>query len=151
MLAFYAFLMGAGVSCVNVFLPVFVVERGIAGPVGAGILVSVVGGAGVVARVVLSHHAVRSSAWARWLAVLAAGATVGVLVLLFAPATAAPVVLAVIASVLLGTTATGWNAVAMLFLISAVSDEPGVATGWMLRGFYVGTASSPTLFRCFCR
>jgi MFS family permease len=145
-LAFYAFLMGAGVSCVNVFLPLFVVERGILGPVGAGILVSVVGGAGVIARVLLSHRAERSGAWARWLGVLAAGAAAGVVVLLLAPVTGAPVVLAVIASVLLGTTATGWNAVAMLFLISVVSDEPGVATGWMLRGFYLGTASSPTLF-----
>lgn len=144
-LAAYAFLMGAGVSAVGAFLVLYGVEALGLGEARAGLVVAVVGGVGVVARVVWGRAAERMATSTAPLLVLAA-TSVAAQALIWA-AVAAGTWLLWVGAVAFGLTAASWNAVGMLAIVREVdADATGRASGIVQSAFYLGFVVCPVLF-----
>ncbi len=145
-LAVYAAMMGAGVSAIGAYLPLYAVEAvGTSAAVG-GALAALMGGAGVLARLGWGRWGDRTSrSLATPLLWLAVGAVLATVVLIGADA--GGVWLLPVAAVGLGSTAVAWNAIGMLAIVRDVAPGiSGAASGRVLLGFYVGLLSSPVAF-----
>ncbi len=141
----YALFMGAGVAAITAYLALFANEAiGLSAPV-AGSLLAVIGGVGVVARVVLSHDAGRrrtTSVPLAWLAAISLTSTV----LILLSELAGPWLLWV-AAVGVGVSASAWNGVGMLAVIRETGPgNAGRASGLVLTAFYVGLLLMPIGF-----
>lgn len=141
----YASLMGAGVAAIGAWVPLYAKE-GVGLSVNtAGAIAAVVGLVGIASRVAWGWGTERIGQFSMPLAVMGFGSTVASL-LLIAAASTGPWLLWV-AAVLFGATAVTWNAVGMLAIVAEVeNDAAGIASGFVLAGFYAGFVVSPILF-----
>jgi MFS family permease len=145
-LALYALLMGAGVGAVSAHLPLYAVERlGLEKSV-AGLVASVIGLSGVVARLLLGRAADRSHTPVTVALGRLAAAAVGATVLLLL-ADVGGVWLLWSGAVAFGASAIAWNAVGMLSIVRGVDPAlAGRASGRVLLGFFSGFVISPVTF-----
>jgi MFS family permease len=144
-LSAFAALMGIGISSVTTYLPVYVVEQVRQSPTRAGLVLTVVASLGVAARVAWGLAADRVRRPLAVLPVLGLGALVGVALFAVAPQAGAWTLW--VGAAVFGTTAMGWNGVAMLVAMTAVSRErAGWATGRVILWFYLGLVLSPVPF-----
>jgi nitrate/nitrite transporter NarK len=144
-LALYAFLMGSGVSAVNAYLPLYLVETGGASPAVAGAVVALIGFTGIISRVLWGWGSERLRGFALPLIALGAGAVVAVGLILAVQVVGMPAAWA--AALLFGATAVTWNAVGMLAVLAVSGPRfAGLASGFVLTGFYIGFVGSPLVF-----
>ncbi len=144
-LALYAFLMGSGVSAVNAYLPLYLVEIGGAAPAAAGAVVALIGLTGIVSRVAWGWGSERLRNFALPLVALGAGAIVATAMILAVQSVG--LWMAWAAAVLFGATAVTWNSVGMLAVLAVSGPRfAGLASGLVLTGFYVGFVGSPLVF-----
>ncbi len=144
-LALYAFLMGGGVSAVNAYLPLYLVEVGGASPALAGAVVALIGLTGIVSRVLWGWGSERLHGFALPLIILGAGAVVATGLILSVQSAGLPAAWA--AALVFGATAVTWNAVGMLAVLAVSGPRlAGLASGLVLTGFYIGFVGSPLVF-----
>lgn len=144
-LAVYAFLMGSGVSAVNAYLPLYLVEVGGASPALAGAVVALIGLTGVISRVLWGWGSERMRSFALPLIVLGSGAVVAIGMILAVPSVGLSAAWA--AALVFGATAVTWNAVGMLAVLAVSGPRSaGLASGLVLTGFYIGFVGSPLVF-----
>jgi nitrate/nitrite transporter NarK len=144
-LAVYAFLMGSGVSAVNAYLPLYLVEVGGASPALAGAVVALIGLTGIISRVAWGWWSERLRGFALPLIALGAGAVVAVGMILAVQVVGLSAAWA--AALVFGATAVTWNAVGMLAVLAVTGPRSaGIASGLVLTGFYIGFVGSPLVF-----
>jgi nitrate/nitrite transporter NarK len=144
-LAVYALLMGAGVSAVGAYLPLYGVEALGLSPTHAGLIAGMMGLVGIGARILWSRASERRAGVRRPLLAVAA-LSVGA-VALFWGAAATGAWLAWLGAVAFGATAVAWNAIGMLAIVRQVDTaSTGVASGIVLLGFYLGYVVAPVTF-----
>lgn len=144
-LAVYAFLMGSGVATVNAYLPLYLVETGVASTAVAGAVVALIGFTGIVSRVIWGWGSERLRGFSGPLMVLSFGAVVAIGMILAVQV--AGLGAAWLAALVFGATAVTWNAVGMLAVLAASGQRlAGFASGVVLTGFYIGFVGSPVLF-----
>ncbi|MET8249282.1 MFS transporter [Streptomyces sp. NPDC005202] len=143
-LAVFSLLLGCGIASVNTYLALYGVRRLGLGPTAAGVLVAVLGIAGIAGRVGWSKVAGQPGR-AVWLpGGLAAGA-VGAALLLATSAYAHP--LAWAAAVAVGVFAVAANAVSMVLVMQrAAPGRAGQDSALVSAGFFAGFAIGPPLF-----
>lgn len=141
----YASLMGAGVAAIGAWIPLYAHE-GVGLSVNtAGAIAAAIGLVGIVSRIAWGWGTERFGQFSLPLAVMGLGSTTATL-LLMAASRSTPWLLW-LAAVLFGVTAVTWNAVGMLAIVAEVeSEDAGVASGYVLAGFYAGFVVSPILF-----
>lgn len=142
----YIALMAAGMQATNVYVPLFAHQELRFGPTAAGAIVAVVGGAGLVARVMWGAIADRVG---RPLGVLAGLAVLSVLasILLLIALHASLPWLAWGAATIHGIAALPANVVVMLTLIRLTKSEAvGRASGVLAVGMFLGFATGPASF-----
>lgn len=139
-IAVYAFFMGAGMSTVTAYLPLYGHDRLGLPQATAGTLVGIVGAAGVVSRLWWTRlHERRSGAGgsSTILAGLAAGALLATVTVVVAAQAGSWLLW--VGAALLGLTATAWNALAMLAVVERTPAASAAATsGIVLTAFYLG-------------
>lgn len=141
----FAALMGFGVSSINTYLPIYAVEIVGTSVTTAGFVVSVLAVLGIASRLGWGWGADRLVRPIRVLPVLSIGALAGTGLLVLA-AYVGQWALWLGAGVL-GATALGWNGVAMLVAMNAVTPaRAGWASGRVILFFYVGLVASPIPF-----
>lgn len=143
-LTVYAFLSGAGVQAANLYLPLYGHEA-LGMPIAsAGLVLTVVGGIGLVARIGwgrLSHRFGPTPS----LLVIAGAATLGVLLIGLAQPLDTRLFWA--GAALLGATGVAANVVLMVGAIQLVPmPAVGRATGVVASGMYLGFAAGPVIF-----
>ena len=144
-LTIYATAMGLSTAAVNAYAPLYAVERLGISRATAGLAATVIGGVGIVSRIIWGRAAERVRHTSGPLVILAFGALVSVLLMWTAPS--AGVALFWLAAVVAGTSLAAWNSVAMLAVISEVrAGDAGRASGVVLTGFLLGLTVSPVLF-----
>ncbi|OPC85344.1 arabinose ABC transporter permease [Embleya scabrispora] len=143
-LASFSVLLGGGIASVNTYLALYGTERLGLGFTAAGVLVEVLGVAGVVGRMGWSRVAARPGR-SRWLpGVLAVGA-VGAALLLALSASATPLVW--VAAGGMGVFAVSANAVSMVLVMQrAAPGRAGQDSALVSAGFFAGFAVGPPLF-----
>lgn len=136
--------MGAGVSVLGAYLPLYTQEQVNLSAATAGLLVGVMGFVGIVSRIAWGWSTERIGRFSLALAAMSIGSVVGIFFLLGGRLAPALVWLAV---VVFGATAVTWNAVGMLAVITSVeAPDAGRASGHVLAGFYSGFIVTPALF-----
>ncbi len=144
-LAAYALMMGAAGSVTMAFLVLYGVESLELSESVAGASSAVMGGVGLVARIMWGRITERSSHPVRLLQVLALLAAVAQ-VLIWA-AVSVGVWGLWVGVMLYGATAMGWNSVAMLMLVRRIGPRAsGTASGIVQATFYTGYVFAPLLF-----
>ncbi|MFI6578890.1 MFS transporter [Nocardiopsis sp. NPDC050513] len=139
-LAVFSLFLGAGVSSMNAHVGLFAADELGLAPVAAGLVVAVLGVAGVLGRVLWAARAGRRGAFGL-LAPLAGGAVLGPALL--AAASWVPE-LVYPAAVAVGGLAVAANAVSMIAVMSAVpGPRAGRATALVSAGFFAGFAVGP--------
>jgi len=143
-MAIYGFLLGFGGS-VTFLVPLFVVEALGGTPTLGGLAAALIGLSAFVGRIVWARHAERRQRFAGPLAAIALGAVAASLTFLLAQAVGLWVVW--IAAILTGLSASSWNSVGMLGVITvAGSQQAGRASGIVLRGFLAGLGVGAPLY-----
>ena len=141
----YAALMGAGVAAIGAWVPLYAKEGVNTSVNTAGAIAATIGLVGIASRVAWGWGTERIGQFSMPLAVMGLGSAVATLLLIAASSTG-PWLLWT-AAVLFGATAVTWNAVGMLAIVAEVeSDAAGMASGYVLAGFYGGFVVSPILF-----
>jgi predicted MFS family arabinose efflux permease len=143
-LAVYGFLLGAGGSALFTYTALYSQEvLGYSEPT-AGAVVALMGGVGVVSRVIWSHRAEKGNRYRGslvWLAALSTAAA-----LLMAAAQVAPPLIW-LAAAITGLSASAWNSVGMLAIIFLVpATTAGRASGVVLFGFLAGLGLGAPIF-----
>jgi predicted MFS family arabinose efflux permease len=140
-LAVYAVLMGFAVSALASFLVLYGVHDLGMSVVSAGLAAALLGGAGIVSRLVWTELSERSSGAYVALLLLPLGGVAGVLMV--TAAGVGPEWLLWAGALVFGGTAVAWNAVGNLLLLAASPSKSGRHTGIMQSGFYTGYAIAP--------
>lgn len=141
----YGFLMGAGISPIMAYLPLYAHERLAFSEQSAGAAASVVGGAAAACGILWSWSSRRFAEVSTPLALIAALGAVFVLLLAGAPAAGGWLLWTAAAGA--GATAVAWNATGMLAIVSEVeSERAGQASGTVVFGFYAGFVAGPPVF-----
>ncbi|MEV2275879.1 MFS transporter [Nocardiopsis sp. NPDC049922] len=139
-LAVFSLFLGVGVSSMNAHVGLFAADELGLAPVAAGLVVAVLGVAGVLGRVLWAARAGQRGAFGL-LAPLAGGAVLGPALLVAAawvPGLVYP------AAVAVGGLAVAANAVSMIAVMSAVpGPRAGRATALVSAGFFAGFAVGP--------
>jgi MFS family permease len=141
----FSFFMGAALSTVTAYLPLYAHQTVQLGIGRSGAIVAVIGACGIVGRIAVSVAAGRMpvSAMPRLLAGVAVCSLLG---LTFVVAAAregeVPLWLGVL---LLGLAGSGWNGAVMLTVLR-VSPDVGRASGFVQTGFFSGLAIMPVVF-----
>lgn len=145
-LGVYALCMGTGGAAVTAFLPLYAVERLDFAPTAAGATVAVVGGVGMLSRIVLGRAVERRTlSFPTTLLALALGAVVTIAGVLVAPRVGAWFLWVTAACA--GVTVMAWNAVANLAAVTSVDPVlAGRASAVVNLGFMSGLAIGPLLF-----
>lgn len=144
--AVYGFISGLATQAIVGFLPLFANEDLGWSEQAAGTLVSVVGLAGVAARLMWPRVAESSLGHGRTLRVLAWLTTVTAVLLWLTGADLLPPWVAVPAALFLGGGAIAWNAVGMLAVMDFSPDGlVGKGTGVVALGFLLGLALGPPI------
>ncbi len=139
----YAFLMGAGLSALTAYLPLYAIERHSVTAATAGAVLSVVNLLGVVSRVFWGVVSERLRSPALNLTVLAAVATLAQVAVGVSPLTG--IWLLWIAAVVLGASSIAWNTVAMVAIVRTLgADGTGRASGVVQAALFAGFAVGPT-------
>jgi predicted MFS family arabinose efflux permease len=142
----YAACMGAGMSTITTYLPLYSSQALHFSVTIAGILLALVSAAGVLARIgwsvlVDSSRSPGPSVVLVGMALAAAAAIVVLNLALLMPT------LAWVASAALGLTAAGWNGIVMLTVIRTLPPAlVGRASGIIQAGFFLGLGIAPTIF-----
>ena len=145
-IALVAFSYGAMQLSLFAFLVTYLVERGGTDLVTAGLLFSVMQGAGFVARIGWGWVSDRWISTRPLLALLGAG-TVASTVVAMGFSDAWSLAGLAVASAALGLTAVGWNGVYLAEVSRAVPmDKVGLATGGVLMFTFVGVVLGPSTF-----
>lgn len=141
----YALFMGGGIAAINTYVVLYAHEAvGLSEPV-AGTVLAVVGGVGIVARIVWGRDAERRSSTTVPLAVLAATSFLAVGALLAAETLGAWALW--LGAVGTGTSSAAWNSVGMLTVIrEAGKGQAGRASAHVVTSFYVGLLLMPVAF-----
>ncbi len=143
-MAIYGFLLGFGGS-VTFLIPLFVEEALGGTPTLGGFAAALVGLAAFVGRIAWARHAERRQRFAGPLAAIALSAVAASLAFLLAQSVGMWMVW--IAAVLTGLSASSWNSVGMLGVITVVgSEQAGRASGIVLRGFLAGLGLGAPLY-----
>ena len=143
-MAVYGFLLGFGGSA-TFLLPLFVEEALGGTPALGGLAIGIVGLSAFFGRIVWARYAERQQRFTGPLTAIALGAVVAGLAFLLAQAVGLWVVW--IAAVLTGFSASSWNSVGMLGVITvAGSDQAGRASGIVLLGFLTGLGLGAPLY-----
>ena len=144
-LAIYGFFMGAGISSINAYLPLYLIEKLSFSLLNAGAVVSLLGAVGVAARIYWGWMSGLHDKSRATLLSMSVASSLAMFLIVYADSLGNWAIW--LAVVLLGTTAVAWNSVGMLFIVAQIrSENIGKATGIVLFGFYVGFSSSPLLF-----
>jgi MFS family permease len=143
-MAIYGFLLGFGGS-VTFLVPLFVEEALGGTPTLGGLAAALIGLSAFAGRIVWARHAERQQRFAGPLAAIALSAVAASLAFLLAQAVGLWVVW--IAAVLTGLSASSWNSVGMLGVITvAGGEQAGRASGIVLRGFLAGLGLGAPLY-----
>jgi predicted MFS family arabinose efflux permease len=141
----YAFFMGAGVSATTAYLALYANQALGMSQTVAGSVLAVVGGVGVVSRILWGRAAERRPNVAAPLTVLTAGSLVAIVLVWAAEHVGAWIVWPAAAAV--GATAAAWNAVGMLAIVRETAlAGTSRASGHVLTGFYAGLLAMPVAF-----
>jgi predicted MFS family arabinose efflux permease len=148
-LAAYAFFMGAGMSTVTTYLPLYGHDRVGFSQAAAGSLLALVGVGGVVSRLWWTRLHERRAGGDRGaldiLMALAAAAFAATLAVIAAEATGAWLLW--LAAGLLGLSAAAWNALAMLAVLEQTPAAFAAGTsGTVLAAFYLGLCVAAPVF-----
>ncbi|MEU9861964.1 MFS transporter [Streptomyces sp. NPDC047971] len=142
-LAAFSLFLGAGIASVNTYVALFGAQRLGMGPAVAGVLVAVLGVAGIVGRVGWSRAATPRRA--PWLPSLLAGGAVGAAALLAAAVRVEPLVW--VAAVAVGVFAVSGNAVSMVLVMQrSAPGRAGQDSALVAAGFFAGFAVGPPVF-----
>ena len=137
----FMFLVGAALQGVNFYLPLFGYEDLGLSVETAGLLAAIVGGVGIVARIIWGRITDRAGSNLAMPAVAAGGACA--LALLLLSSILSPELIW-LGALLMGATGVAANVVVMVSVIHAVpSHAIGRATGLVATGMYVGFAAGP--------
>ena len=143
-MALYGFLLGLGGS-VTFLVPLFVEEALGGTPTLGGMAAALIGLSAFVGRIVWARHAERRGRFAVPLIAIALSAVLASLTFLLAQAVGLWVVW--IAAILTGLSASSWNSVGMLGVITvAGTRQAGRASGIVLRGFLAGLGIGAPLY-----
>ncbi len=144
-LCVYAALMGFGMSSVNTYLPVYAVDTIGMSVTTAGMVTATMGAIGVLARMSWGAVADRIRQPIAVLPVLGAVALISSMLIASAGRLGPAALWA--GAVLFGTSAFGWNGVAMLVAMTIVDDaRAGWASGRVVLFYFAGLVSSPVPF-----
>jgi predicted MFS family arabinose efflux permease len=148
-LAAYAFFMGAGMSTVTTYLPLYGHDRVGFSQAAAGSLLALVGAGGVISRLWWTRLHERRAGRGRGalgiLMALAGAALAATIAVVAAQATGAWLLW--LAAGLLGLSASAWNAVAMLALLERTPAASAAGTsGMVLAAFYLGLGVAAPVF-----
>ncbi|MFD5328210.1 MFS transporter [Streptomyces sp. NPDC127092] len=142
-LAAFSLFLGAGIASVNTYLALFGAQRLGMGPTVAGVLVAVLGVAGIGGRVGWARAATPGRA--PWLPAGLAGGAVLAAVLLAAAVRVEPLVWP--AAVAVGVFAVSGNAVSMVLVMQrSAPGRAGQDSALVAAGFFAGFAVGPPLF-----
>jgi predicted MFS family arabinose efflux permease len=142
----YALLTGAALQASNVYLPLYGHERVDLSVTAAGLTAAVVGGVGLVARIVWGRTADRLGSPRIPLLTLALAASVGTICIYLAE-TAQMTWLLWLGAVIFGGTAIAANVVLMVAVLQvAPAHLIGRASGVLATGLYLGFAFGPISF-----
>ncbi|MFD3939404.1 MFS transporter [Streptomyces sp. NPDC058611] len=142
-LAVFSLFLGAGIASVNTYLALFGVRRLGMGPTTAGLLVAVLGVAGIIGRVAWSKAA--RPGRAEWLPGGLACGAIGAALLLAAAVSTSRLVWA--GAVAVGVFAVSGNAVSMVLVVQrAAVGRAGQDSALVAAGFFAGFALGPPLF-----
>lgn len=144
--AAYALISGSALQATNVYLPLFAHEQLDLAVTIAGLSAAVVGGVGLIARVLWGRVSERVGNSEQILAGLGAGSTVAT-ALLLASSLTGWTSLMWLGSIGSGATATAFNVVLMVALVRGnQSGSVGAASGTVAMGLYLGLAIGPACF-----
>lgn len=144
-LRYYAVFMGVGMSAITTYLPLHAVQNVGLSLVEGGLVVTVLGVAAVLARLVWATVAERSRQPATVLAMLGVGGGLSLAAIAMAPVVG-PWLLWLGAATA-GATAGSWNVVAHLTVVSEIEPErAAAATGLIQATFLLGLAFGAPLF-----
>ena len=144
-LAMYAFLMGAAMTSLIAYLPLYAEERIGLTVAQGGTLAATIGLTGVAARIFWGWRSERVSHMSTPLALMSAGAVLATIAILSAPGAGRWILWP--AAVVIGATGAAWMAVGMLAIVTEVQGERmGRASGVVIFWFFSGQMSSPLLF-----
>lgn len=142
-LAVFSLFLGAGIASVNTYLALFGVRRLGMGPTTAGVLVAVLGVAGIAGRVGWSK--VARPGRAEWLPGGLACGALGAALLLAAAVSTSRLVWA--GAVAVGVFAVSGNAVSMVLVMQrAAAGRAGQDSALVAAGFFAGFAVGPPMF-----
>jgi predicted MFS family arabinose efflux permease len=141
----FSFFMGAALSTVTAYLPLYAHQSVQLGIGRSGAIVAVIGACGIVGRIAVSVAAGRMpvSAMPRLLAGVALCSLLGLTFVV--TAARAGEGLLWLGVLLLGLTGSGWNGAVMLTVLR-VSPDVGRASGFVQTGFFSGLATMPVVF-----
>lgn len=139
----YSLLLGAGLSALNTYLPLYANQRLGFGTAAAGALLAAFGVTGLAARILWGRWADRASVVTVALPWLS-GAGVGGTALVWLAGVTWPG-LVWVGAVVVGGSATAANAVSMLAVVLR-GTATGAASGLVAMGYFAGFATGPTLF-----
>ncbi len=143
-MAIYGFLLGFGGS-ITFLVPLFVEEALGGTPTLGGVAAALIGLSAFVGRIAWARHAERRQRFAAPLAAIALSAVAASLTFLLAQVVGLWVVW--IAAILTGISASSWNSVGMLGVITvAGTGQAGRASGIVLRGFLAGLGLGAPLY-----
>lgn len=143
-LSVYAFFMGAAVSAVTAFLPLYAVDRVNLSAQVAGLVAGAVGLTASVGRVVWAGKVERVDQLGRPLTAIAL-LTLGALALIGSAQWLGPVTLW-LGGVAAGASLMSWNSVANFAIVRDMPNATGRASGVMQSAFYGGFIVSPIAF-----
>jgi MFS family permease len=141
----FSFFMGAALSTVTAYLPLYAHQTVQLGIGRSGAIVAVIGACGIVGRIAVSVAAGRLpvSAMPRLLAAVALCSLLG-LTFVVAAAGGGEILLW-LGVLLLGLAGSGWNGAVMLTVLR-VAPDVGRASGFVQTGFFSGLAIMPVVF-----
>jgi predicted MFS family arabinose efflux permease len=141
----YALFMGAGIASINTYVVLYAHESVGLPERTAGLLLAIMGGVGVVARILWGHHAQRRTSTTgplAWLALISLAASIAILAAEFTGAW-----LLWIGAMATGASGAAWNSVGMLTIIRETGrGQAGRASGAVLTSFYAGLVLMPVAF-----
>lgn len=144
-LSLYGFIMGAVGGALLTYVPLFAEERIGFTVAAAGIVVAMIGAAGVVGRIVWGHFSERLTHFGRalvWMGILSAVST---LLIWAGEVWGGPALW--LGAALNGASAQSWMAVAMLATMATAGHAAtGRASGIVVLGFLAGQAAGPPAF-----
>lgn len=144
-LTVYAFFMGAAVSSVFSYLPLYGYESLGLAPSTAGAAASLVGLTAAVSGIVWARASERFDHTSTALALIAGLSLIPMILLAIASEAASWLVFP--AAIAFGATAAAWNATGMLAVMSqAGPGRAGQASGLVLTGFFAGFVATPVVF-----